>query len=113
MTSEKGFTIVELLIAVMIFSVGLLTLAGTAAVILTSMTSTQSRTIASSVAESRFERIRATPCANRAAGSTKTRGITESWALDHLARADDVTVAVTFLSNRQWRTESFRSFMPC
>ena len=111
--SQRGYTIVELLIAVMIFSVGLLAMAGTASVMLTTLTSTQSRTIASSVAESRFERMRATPCASRAAGSATTRGIAESWTLDRLARADDVTVAVTFLSNHQSRTETFRSFMPC
>jgi type II secretion system protein I len=111
--SEQGFTIIELLVAVVIFSVGLLALAGTASVILTSMTSTQSRTIAASVAESRFERIRATACASRAGGTATTRGIAEAWALDRLARADDVTVAVTFLSNHQSRTETFRSFLPC
>jgi len=111
--SERGFTIVELLVAVVIFSVGLLALAGTASVILTTLTSTQSRTIAAGVAESRFERIRATACPARASGSTRTRGITESWTLDRLARADDVTVAVTFLSNHQSRTETFRSFLPC
>lgn len=113
MTSQRGFTIVELLVAVVIFSVGLLALAATASTILTTLTSTQSRTIAANVADSRFDRIRATGCAARSAGSTTTRGITESWTLDHLARADDVTVAVTFLSNRQSRTEVFRSFLPC
>jgi prepilin-type N-terminal cleavage/methylation domain-containing protein len=111
--SERGLTIVELLIAVVIFSVGLLGLAGTASVILTSLTSTQSRTIAANVADSRFDRIRATTCASRASGTAKTRGITEAWTLVHLARADDVTVAVTFLSNHQARTETFRSFLPC
>jgi len=111
--SERGFTIVELLVAVVIFSIGLLALAGTGSVILASLTSTQHRTIAASVAESRFEQIRATGCAARAAGSTTTRGIAEVWTLDRLARADDVTVAVTFLSNHQGRTETFRSFLPC
>jgi len=111
--SERGFTLAELLVAVVIFSVGLLALAGTASVIMTTLTSTQSRTIAAGVAESRFERLRSTACANRAAGSATTRGIAEAWTLDHLARADDVTVSVTFLSSHQPRTEKFRSFMPC
>jgi len=113
MTSQRGFTIVELLVAVVIFSVGLLALAGTSSVILTSLTSTQSRTIAANVAESRFERIRATACTARAAGTATSRGIAESWTLDRLARADDVTVAVTFVSNHQSRTERFESFLPC
>jgi len=111
--NQRGYTIVELLVAVMIFSVGLLAMAGTASVIMSTLTSTQSRTIAASVAESRFERVRATPCVNRAAGSALSRGISEAWTLDRLARADDVTVNVTFLSNRRQRTETFRSFLPC
>ena len=111
--NRRGYTIVELLVAVMIFSVGLLAMAGTASVIMSTLTSTQSRTIAASVAESRFERVRATPCVNRAAGSALSRGISEAWTLDRLARADDVTVNVTFLSNRRQRTETFRSFLPC
>jgi len=111
--SERGFTLAELMVAVVIFSVGLLAMAGTAAVIMTTLTSTQSRTIAAGVAESRFERIRTTTCASRTSGSATTRGIAEVWTLDHLARADDVTVSVTFLSNHRPRTETFRSFMLC
>ena len=111
--NRKGFLLVELLVAVVIFSIGLLALAGTASVILTALTSTQSRTIAANVAESRFERIRATACASRANGSATTRGIAENWTLARLARADDVTVAVTFQTNHQSRTETFRSFITC
>ena len=112
-SAERGFTIVELLVAVMIFSVGLLALASTSSMILTAMTTTRSRTVAAGVAESRFDIIRSTACANRATGSAKTRGITEVWTLTRLARADDVTVAVTFLSNHRPRTETFTSYMPC
>jgi prepilin-type N-terminal cleavage/methylation domain-containing protein len=112
--SQRGFTIIEMLIAVVIFSVGLLALAGTAAVIMTTLTTTQSRSIATSVAESRFERIGATPCLSRDFGGTAvTRGITETWTLVRLARADDVTVAVTYLSQHQPRSEQFRTFLPC
>lgn len=114
MTSERGFTIAELMVAVVIFSIGLLALAGTAATAMTMLTSTQSRTIAAGVAESRFERIRTTACASRAGGSATTRGIAEVWTLARLAQAeDDVTVSVTFLSNHRPRTETFRSFIPC
>ena len=112
--SERGFTIIEMMIAVMVFSVGLLALASTAAVIMTTLTTTQSRSIATSVAESRFERIGATPCATRASGSATTRGISESWTLTRLARADDVSVSVTYLGrNHRASTEQFQTFLPC
>lgn len=112
--AERGFTLAELLVAVVIFSIGLLALAGTASVIMTTLTSTQSRTIAAGVADSRLERIRTTTCASRASGSATTRGIAETWTVSHLPRAeDDVTVSVTFLSNRRPRTETFRTFIPC
>lgn len=111
--SQRGFTIVELLVAVVIFCVGLLALTSTSAVILTAMTTTKSRTIAAGVAQSRFDVLRATACASRASGSATTRGIAETWTLARLARADDVTVSVQYLSNHQPRTETFRSFMPC
>lgn len=112
--AERGFTLAELMVAVVIFSIGLLALAGTASVIMATLTSTQSRTVAAGVAESRFERIRTTTCASRASGSATTRGIAEAWTLNHLARAeDDVTVSVTFFSNHRPRTETFRSFIPC
>ena len=112
--SERGFTLAELMVAVVIFSIGLLAMAGTAGVIVTTLTSTQSRTIAAGVAESRFERIRTTACASRASGSATTRGIAETWTLSHLPRAeDDVTVSVTFLSNHRTRSETFQSILPC
>jgi len=111
--SQRGFTIIEVMLAVIVFSVGLLALAGTASVIITTLTSTESRTIATAVAEARFERLGATPCATRASGSAVTRGITETWTLAHLARADDVTVVVNFLSNHKPSTEQFRTFLPC
>src|SRR5207245_3472377 len=112
--NRRGYTIVELLVAVMIFSVGLLAMAGTASVIMSTLTSTQSRTIAASVAESRFERVRATPCATRVAGSASavSRGISAAWTLDHLARADDVAVNVALLTDRRPRTDPFASVLP-
>jgi prepilin-type N-terminal cleavage/methylation domain-containing protein len=110
---EGGFTIIEMLVAVVIFSVGLLALAGTSAMIVTSMSNTESRTVAAAVAESRFERIGSLACASRASGSAVTRGISETWSVAHLTRADDVTVSVTFLNQHRPRTATFRSFLPC
>jgi type IV pilus modification protein PilV len=111
--AERGFTIVELLVAVMILSIGLLSMAGTSAVMMEMLAASQTRTLAASVAQSRFERIRATACASRASGSAVTRGTSESWTINHLARADEVTVTITFQANHRVRSTSFESYLPC
>ena len=111
--SRRGFTIVENLLALVIFSVGLIVIAGTSVLIVKTVSATQSRVVAAAVAESRFDRIHATPCASRAGGSATTRGIPEVWTLNHLKRADDVTVTVTISSYHQRRTETFQSVLPC
>jgi prepilin-type N-terminal cleavage/methylation domain-containing protein len=112
-----GFTLVELLVALTVFSVGLLAMASTSAVIMQTMAGAEARTVASDIAEARFEKIAAIACANRSANGVTTtittRGITEAWTRFPLARADDVVVSVTFTSGHQLRTETFRSYLPC
>lgn len=112
-SSRRGYTIIELLIAIMIFTVGLLAMAGTASLIMMTISGSQTRTIAAAVAESRFDRMRAQGCAAHTSGTAVTRGIREDWSVKTLARADDVTVVVTMLSNHRVRTQSYRSYIPC
>jgi len=113
-TPRAGFTLIELVVALTIFSVGLLAMAATASAISQMLAGSESKALAASVAETRFERIAGTACANRTSGTATIRGITETWTRFPLARADDVTVAVTFLSSHHLsRTEIFRSYIPC
>jgi type II secretion system protein I len=110
---RAGFTLIELMVALTIFTVGLLAMASTTSVIMQLLAGSEARAVAAGVAESRFERIFATACANRTSGTATTRGIPEAWTRTVLARADDVTVTVTFLSGHRPRTETFRSYLPC
>ncbi len=113
MKREAGYTIIELLVAVLIFTVGLLAMASTASVIMVTMASSQTRTIGSAVAEARFERLRSQPCSVHASGTAVTRGVREDWSRVPLARADDVTVVITLLVSHRVRTQTFRSYLPC
>ncbi len=112
-SSRGGFTVIELVIAVMIFTVGLLAMAGTASLIMMTISGSRTRTVAATVAESRFDRMRAQTCAAHVSGSAVTRGVREDWSVRALARADDVTVVVTMLNNHRVRTQEFRSYIPC
>jgi type II secretion system protein I len=110
---RAGFTIVELLVALGIFAIGALAMAATSGKVMTMIASSQIRTVSATIAESRFERLRALPCAQHRTDSAVTRGIRETWTVVPVARADDVTVNIRFVSDHTNRSLSFQSFLPC
>jgi len=111
--ARRGFTLVELLVALMVFSVGALAMVATSANVITLITASKNRALAAAVADARFERMRSQNCAAHTTDSTVTRGIKESWQTVKLARADDVTVHVTFVANRRSQSRIYRSFITC
>jgi type II secretion system protein I len=111
--ARAGFTLAELLVALMIFSVGALAMVATSANIITLMTASKNRTLAADVAQARFERLRGLPCTAHTSDSTTANGVAVSWQVVNLVHADDVTVKVRFVSNRRQQTRIYRSFLPC
>lgn len=112
-SSRRGYTLVEMLVAIMLFTIGLLAMAGTASLVTVALAGSRTRSVAAAVAESRFDRLRAQTCSVHTSGNAVTRGVREDWSVQHLARADDVTVVVTIKSNRRTQTQSFRTYIPC
>ena len=111
--ARRGFTLAELLVALMVFSVGALAMVATSANVMTLITASKNRALAAAVASSRFERMRAIPCSAHTSDSTTTRGISEKWTVTKLAKADDVTVRVSFVANRRTQSRIYRSFLVC
>ena len=111
--ARRGFTLVELLVALMVFSVGALAMVATSANVITLITASKNRALAAAVADARFERMRSQNCAAHTTDSSATDGIKESWQTVKLARADDVTVSVTFVANRRTQSRIYRSFITC
>lgn len=110
---REGFTIVEVVVAMMIFCVGVLAMASTAARTINLLSSGQSRTLAAAVAANRFERLRSVSCASHSSDSTTTRGIKESWTVVKLSRADDVTVVLTFTADHSSKSLTYREYLSC
>jgi len=111
--ARRGFTLVELLVALMVFAVGALAMVATSANVMTLITASKNRSIAAAVGAARFEKLRAQPCANHTSDSTTTRGISEAWTVVKLAKADDVTVRLSFVANHTTQTRIYRSFITC
>jgi prepilin-type N-terminal cleavage/methylation domain-containing protein len=113
--ARRGFTIVELVVAIVILSIGMLGLASTAAVVTRQIGGGAQQTIAASLAESRFEALRARSCVGLVGGTAATRGITEVWtvATSTAARARVVTDTVKWSVRGRLKRASYTSMIPC
>lgn len=111
--ARAGFTLAELLVALMVFSIGALAMVATSANVMTLITASKNRTLAAAVAASRFERMRSQSCTAHQSDSASTRGISEAWEVVKLAKADDVTVRVSFVANHRTQSRIYRSFLQC
>jgi prepilin-type N-terminal cleavage/methylation domain-containing protein len=113
---RAGFTIVEVIVAIMILTVGVLGLAGASAVVTRMMGSAEVQSDAASIAATRFETLRGTRCPV-ASGSVTAGGITERWSATQLGspafRMYDVVDSVTYRSRKGQRAQSYRSVVQC
>ena len=111
---RRGLTIVELIVAIMVLSIGLLALASTAGYVMKMMSGGEAQSLASQVAQSRFDSLASVPCDKIAAagdalvvsGAAATRGITESWTAQRVNNGN--MVRVTNLIRVPGRTQSYQ-----
>ena len=116
-SARGGFTIIELIVAIMILVVGVLGLAGTAGMVSRMVGGAAQQTIAANVASSRFEKLRSVPCAQVTSGTAATRGMAEKWTTtvsSGNAKLYAVTNAITYTAaGGRSRTLTFQSYVPC
>jgi len=112
--SEQGFTIIEILLAVVVLSVGVMALVGSSALATRMIGRGNVSSRVTQVATARAELLRAyaaqSPgCANAniASGNAVTSGITEAWVLNGAAGnpTRDVTMTFTYPVPRGTRSE--------
>ena len=113
--SRGGFTIIELVVAIIIMTVGVLALATSSAGVVKQMRAGNQAGLAAVVAQARLEAIRSQGCASLSSGSATTRGMTEKWTISFLSsRARAVTESVTYVPRaRVSRTVGLRAVVPC
>jgi len=80
--TRPGFTIVEVLVALVILSIGVLALASTAALVARQMGTSARLSTAASLGQSRLERLAsAASCSAVRGGAATTAGIEERWTV--------------------------------
>ncbi|MGI8617840.1 MAG: type IV pilus modification PilV family protein [Gemmatimonadaceae bacterium] len=111
---RTGFTLVELIVAMLMLTIGLLGLAGVGAVVLKQMRGGTYQTIAASIAQSRFEQFEGDPCASIASGTATVRGMTEKWTAAALgSRAKAIRDTVTFLGTSGTKKVGIHTVVAC
>lgn len=113
---RDGFTLAEVVIAMVILSVGLLALAGGSLGVIRQMRAGNQSARAAMVAQSRFEKMRSRPCSNLSNGSATTSGLSERWGVNSSLSARYTTIAETVsYTPRPGVTKTFvvKGLTPC
>lgn len=112
--NERGFSLIELIVAILILTVGILGLAATAGQV-QRMVGWGGRYGGSAmVANMQLETLRATPCASLAASGTATKGIYAlSWTVASSGNLRTFTLTVTYPNGRSTRNDVYESQRSC
>jgi prepilin-type N-terminal cleavage/methylation domain-containing protein len=110
---RQGFTLIEIVVSMLILVVGILSMAGTSAMLSRQMGGARQQTVASLVAQGRIEQLRSVSCKSIAGGSALTRGVTEVWVKKDTARAVIIIDTVKYVTPRGPRLQVFWSTIPC
>lgn len=111
---RSGFTLVELIVAMLMLTIGLLGLAGVGAVVLKQMKGGTHQTIAASIAQSRFEQFEGDACSSIVGGTATVRGMSETWTVAAVGlRAKTVRDTVTFAASNGTRKVGIHTVVAC
>jgi prepilin-type N-terminal cleavage/methylation domain-containing protein len=115
--SRRGVTLIELIVAVTILMMGLLSIVGISASVARSLGESRSDGLAAMAAQSRFEKLAGTACTSFSLGTWATdsvRGITEKYVVaDGGNNTRVITDSVSWKTRRITRRATFQSLLPC
>jgi len=111
--NARGFTLVEVMVAIVVMAVGVLGLAGSAAVMTRQLSSGSRMARATVIARSRVEQLTAQDCTKLASGSAISSGVSEQWLVIPVTRAVRVKEKVTVAGQRTSWTRTYVTLLPC
>jgi prepilin-type N-terminal cleavage/methylation domain-containing protein len=114
MTTQRGFSLVEVIAAMVILTVGVLGLAASAAAVGRLTTEGARMSGAANAASSKFEELRAQACASMAAGADEhPGGYARRWTVSTSGNTATITLVVSYSNGRKTRTTTYVSERSC
>ena len=115
--ARRGVTLVELIVAMTILSMGLLAIVGTSGAIARGLGEARGDNLAAIVAQSRFETVAGMTCNGMTlpySATAETRGVTEKWRIDDGGNNTLlVTDSISWQTRRGTRRQTFTTLLPC
>ena len=115
--ARRGVTIIELLVAMTILSVGLLAIVGVSGSVSRSLGESRTDNLAAFASQSRFERLAGTACTNLTLNTWSTatsRGVTEKYRVTDAGNNTRlVTDSVSWTTREGTRRQAFSTLLPC
>jgi type IV pilus assembly protein PilV len=94
--SRRGFTLIEMIIAIIVMSIGIMGLAGTASYVATQMGGGKAQTVAAALATKVSDSLSARRCSAIVSGSQTRRGVSVDWTVADSSRTKWVTELVQY-----------------
>lgn len=124
MTSERGLSLIEVMIAIVILGVGILAMGATAGAVTATLTGSRAATQATQMAMGELERLRVVarstkpacgaPTFSSSVSVMKQDGVSMTWSVPPTGTSRQVQVTVTYPEGRgRTKTETFRTLVPC
>lgn len=110
---RSGFTIVELLVAIVILTIGLIALAGTAGIVASHVGDGGRLTSAAHAARSVIDSLATRPCGSLTSGTAARGGIVVGWTVTVDSTAAMVELRVGSPLRRGRRQDSYEAVIPC
>jgi prepilin-type N-terminal cleavage/methylation domain-containing protein len=114
---RRGVTLVELLVAMTILSVGLLAIVGSSGAIARGLGEARTDNLAAYAAESRLELLSGTACTSLTLGSVTevtVRGVTERYVVTDAGNSTRLIIdSVSWNTRRGTRRQAFTTLIPC
>lgn len=115
--ARRGVTLVELLVAMTILTIGMLSIVGISGAVARGLGESRGQTLAATAAQSRFEQLAGTTCTGLTLDTwttATTRGVTEKYKISDAGNfTREITDSVTWKTRSTTRRQVFKSLLPC
>lgn len=98
--ARRGFTLVEVIVAIVVLSIGVLGLAGTASYVTMQMSGGREQTVAANMATKVMDSLSARRCPAIVDGTQTRRGVTVTWTVAESLRTRWVSQTVQYKPKR-------------